>query len=225
MLTLQYSLCNAHFATLRRLTTSWRSGRREAPGQAGGRASAPGSSPPSPGQLRWSSSRWPFQIFQLKFILWTSLRSCNATAQLRQTSKFLWKQAQAGLKQLAFQQRWQKVFAIIFTSDCYTISVQGDRHWNIISLSKPVMASWVKITVKAVYGTVNNGFKEIQIFGCWDWFVKFPLKANRFSNQLILDYFNKSLVCIQIISAPPQLLQHITLIFGLSVLWFFASFW
>ena len=24
----------------------------------------------------------------------------------------------------------------------------------------------VKITVKAVYGTVNNGFKEIQIFGC-----------------------------------------------------------
>ena len=43
---------------------------------------------------------------------------------------------------------------------------QGDRHWNIISLSKPVTTSWVKITVKAVYGTVNNGFKEIQIFGC-----------------------------------------------------------
>ena len=80
----------------------------------------------------------------------------------------------------------------------YIISVQGDRHWNIISLSKPVMASWVKITVKAVYGTVNNGFKEIQIFGCWDWFVKALPQANRFSNQLVLDYFNKSVVCIRV---------------------------
>jgi len=46
------------------------------------------------------------------------------------------------------------------------LPAKGDRHWNIISLSKPVTTSWVKITVKAVYGTVNNGFKEIQIFGC-----------------------------------------------------------
>ena len=43
---------------------------------------------------------------------------------------------------------------------------QGDRYWNIITLAKPVTTSWVKIKVKAVYGTVNNGFKEIQIFGC-----------------------------------------------------------
>jgi len=44
-----------------------------------------------------------------------------------------------------------------------------DHHWNVISLSKPVTTSWLKITVKLLYGTVNNvnnGFKEIQIFGC-----------------------------------------------------------
>jgi len=46
------------------------------------------------------------------------------------------------------------------------LPAKGDRYWNIITLAKPVTTSWVKIKVKAVYGTVNNGFKEIQIFGC-----------------------------------------------------------
>jgi hypothetical protein len=46
------------------------------------------------------------------------------------------------------------------------LCLQGDRHWNIISLSRAVAASWVKITIKEVYGRVNNGFKEIQFFGC-----------------------------------------------------------
>ena len=54
----------------------------------------------------------------------------------------------------------------VFLKRIFVNESQGDRHWNIISLSKPVTTSWVKITVKAVYGTVNNGFKEIQIFGC-----------------------------------------------------------
>ena len=47
-----------------------------------------------------------------------------------------------------------------------SLPAKGDRHWNIISFSKPVVAAWVKITITEVYGTVNNGFKEIQFFGC-----------------------------------------------------------
>ena len=47
-----------------------------------------------------------------------------------------------------------------------TLPAKGDKHWNIIRLSNGVLTSSVKVTIKAVYGTVNNGFKEIQIFGC-----------------------------------------------------------
>ena len=47
-----------------------------------------------------------------------------------------------------------------------TLPAKGDKHWNIVRLSNGVLTSSVKITVKGVYGTVNNGFKEIQIFGC-----------------------------------------------------------
>ena len=47
-----------------------------------------------------------------------------------------------------------------------TLPAKGDKHWNIIRLSNGVLSNTVKITVKEVYGTVNNGFKEIQIFGC-----------------------------------------------------------
>ena len=53
-----------------------------------------------------------------------------------------------------------ETFVTLFLSK----QAQGDTHWNIISLSEPVTTSWIKITVKDVYGTVNNGFKEIAIF-------------------------------------------------------------
>ena len=46
------------------------------------------------------------------------------------------------------------------------LPAKGDRHWNIIRLSRNVRADYVKITVKEVYGKVNNGFKEIEIYGC-----------------------------------------------------------
>ena len=47
-----------------------------------------------------------------------------------------------------------------------TLPAKGDTHWNIIKLSRNVGADYVKITIKEVYGTVNNGFKEIEIYGC-----------------------------------------------------------
>jgi len=41
---------------------------------------------------------------------------------------------------------------------------KGDTQWNIITLPEPVTTNWVKITVNDVYGTINNGFKEIKIY-------------------------------------------------------------
>ena len=46
------------------------------------------------------------------------------------------------------------------------LPARGDRHWNIIKLSRNILADYVKITVMEVYGHVNNGFKEIEIYGC-----------------------------------------------------------
>ena len=47
-----------------------------------------------------------------------------------------------------------------------TLPAKGDKHWNIIKLSNNIVTDSIRITIKEVYGTVNNGFKEIQIFGC-----------------------------------------------------------
>ena len=47
-----------------------------------------------------------------------------------------------------------------------TLPAKGDTHWNIIKLSRNVKADYVKVTIKEVYGKVNNGFKEIEIYGC-----------------------------------------------------------
>ena len=47
-----------------------------------------------------------------------------------------------------------------------TLPAKGDKHWNIIKLPNSVVTDVIKISVKEVYGTVNNGFKEIQILGC-----------------------------------------------------------
>ena len=47
-----------------------------------------------------------------------------------------------------------------------TLPARGDKHWNIIKLSSGVVADRVRVTVREVYGTVNNGFKEIVMFGC-----------------------------------------------------------
>ena len=51
-----------------------------------------------------------------------------------------------------------KLFHII------SFETQGDTKWNIITLPEPVTTSSVKITVTDVYGTINNGFKEIEIY-------------------------------------------------------------
>jgi len=47
-----------------------------------------------------------------------------------------------------------------------TLIAKGDRHWNIIKLSRGVPTKNLKMTVKSVYRSVNNGFKEIEIYGC-----------------------------------------------------------
>ena len=40
--------------------------------------------------------------------------------------------------------------------------------WNFITLSKKFITDNINISIKEVYGTIHNGFKEIQIFGCED---------------------------------------------------------
>ena len=47
-----------------------------------------------------------------------------------------------------------------------TLEEKRDRCWNIIKLPSNILTDYVKITVKKVYGHVNNGFKEIEIYGC-----------------------------------------------------------
>jgi len=47
-----------------------------------------------------------------------------------------------------------------------TLIAKGDRHWNIIKLSRGVPTRNLKLTVLSVYRSVNNGFKEIEIYGC-----------------------------------------------------------
>ena len=39
-------------------------------------------------------------------------------------------------------------------------------NWSQIDLDDPLNTDFVKITAISVYGTANNGFSEIQIFGC-----------------------------------------------------------
>jgi len=43
----------------------------------------------------------------------------------------------------------------------------GSRHWNVIKLSRGVLTKSLKISITEVYGTVNNGFKEIAVIGCY----------------------------------------------------------
>ena len=40
------------------------------------------------------------------------------------------------------------------------------KEWNSITLAKKYLTDNINVTVKEVYGTIHNGFKEIQIFGC-----------------------------------------------------------
>ena len=47
-----------------------------------------------------------------------------------------------------------------------TLPAKGDKHWNIIKLTNGVVTDSIRVTIKEVYGKVNNGFKEIRIFGC-----------------------------------------------------------
>ena len=47
-----------------------------------------------------------------------------------------------------------------------TLKEKTDQCWNIIKLPRNILTDYVKITVKKVYGHVNNGFKEIEIYGC-----------------------------------------------------------
>jgi len=47
------------------------------------------------------------------------------------------------------------------------LPAKGSKHWNVIKLSRGVPASSLRITIVEVYGTINNGFKEISISGCF----------------------------------------------------------
>ncbi|XP_023323017.1 uncharacterized protein LOC111697304 [Eurytemora carolleeae] len=47
------------------------------------------------------------------------------------------------------------------------LPARGSRHWNVIRLSRGVPSSSLKITITEVYGTINNGFKEISVLGCF----------------------------------------------------------
>ena len=38
--------------------------------------------------------------------------------------------------------------------------------WNDVYLPSTPISTYVKITAKSVYGTINNGFSEIQVLGC-----------------------------------------------------------
>ena len=50
------------------------------------------------------------------------------------------------------------------TKDDYTLN-NVHQDWNAVAIDKRPMSSFVKIMAKSVYGTINNGFSEIQIFG------------------------------------------------------------
>ena len=148
----------------RRLTTSWRLGRREVPGRAGVRVWEPGSSPPFQGRSRLSNWRWDYSVFRSP-----KFKACMNPGQILQRHNPLEANKQVSLDTSSGWSQTAGLPAKVkkFLKKMSVNDSQGDRHWNIISLSKPVTTSWVKITVKAVYGTVNNGFKEIQVFGCW----------------------------------------------------------
>ena len=40
------------------------------------------------------------------------------------------------------------------------------QDWNAVAIDKRPISKFVKITAKSVYGTINNGFSEIRVFGC-----------------------------------------------------------
>ena len=42
----------------------------------------------------------------------------------------------------------------------------GIDEWNVVTINDPPQSDFVKIKAKSVYGTNNNGFNEIRIFGC-----------------------------------------------------------
>lgn len=49
----------------------------------------------------------------------------------------------------------------------FKLGVKGCNSWNIINLSEPVATRTMKIRISSVYGPPdNNGFKEIEIYGC-----------------------------------------------------------
>jgi len=48
----------------------------------------------------------------------------------------------------------------------FKLGVKGCYSWNIINLSEPVATRTMKIRISSVYAKVNNGFKEIEIYGC-----------------------------------------------------------
>jgi len=48
----------------------------------------------------------------------------------------------------------------------FKLGVKGCNSWNIINLSEPVATRTMKIRISSVYGSINNGFKEIEIYGC-----------------------------------------------------------
>ena len=46
------------------------------------------------------------------------------------------------------------------------ISYLGGLVWNEVVLTRAPISDYVKITATSVYGAINNGFSDIQVFGC-----------------------------------------------------------
>jgi len=78
------------------------------------------------------------------------------------------------IKKLRIKQRigsWEQNSGIEIAFDGgvkkdFKLDVKGCKSWNIINLSEPVATRTMKIRISSVYGTDNNGFKEIEIYGC-----------------------------------------------------------
>jgi len=48
----------------------------------------------------------------------------------------------------------------------FTLPITGSGSFNKLVVNPPVLSRTLKITVNSVYATINNGFREITIFGC-----------------------------------------------------------
>ena len=55
-----------------------------------------------------------------------------------------------------------------FTLNNIPYTAPGGLVWNNIPFPKHPSSDYVKITATSVYGTINNGFSDIRVYGCRD---------------------------------------------------------